>query len=362
MSKGAQGKRLLRVAFAGSVLLTIGGLVAWGLAPGDTSIPTQRAAPDDDDPDKPDSGTNAPLPERTVRLDSEVRRKGAIETIAPDRIVHEEQIRAYGTVVDLDALVSLHASYINAKAQLDTARARLVASQSTYERIKTLYGGRTMSLAQLQTAEANYRADQSAVVAAESQLRTLAATAKEEWGSELGGALVESGPLINALIDREKLLVQITRRASDSHGRQVSPTTEIAAGGMKAEARFLSLATQSDPKIQGQSFYYTVPASSGLLPGMSVIASLSSGRSIEAYRVPSSAGVWWDGRMWAYVQSAPGQFTRRPLSADLPTADDGALIVPAGDFPQAAPTIVVKGAQALLSEEFRSQIQIEDDD
>jgi hypothetical protein len=36
--------------------------------------------------------------------------------------------------------------------------------------------------------------------------------------------------------------------------------------------------------------------------------------------------------------------------------------VPASGFPEPRPVIVTKGAQMLLSEEFRAQIQVEGDD
>jgi hypothetical protein len=55
---------------------------------------------------------------------------------------------------------------------------------------------------------------------------------------------------------------------------------------------------------------------------------------------------------------APGSFERRPVGAALPHADG--LLLP--DSPPPAGDIVVRGAQALLAEEFREQIPEEDDD
>lgn len=367
-AEGGRGRRLRRIAAAAVAMLAIGAVAAWQWAPDRVSRTAEHADASDDDDAKAGAAASGDardaLPARTVRLGEAARGKGDIATIVPERIAHQGEIRAYGTVLDLDALVLLHASYINATTQRDSAKARADASKATFERYRTLYAGRTSSLAQLETADANFRADQAAVVAAESQVRTLAATAKEEWGPVLGGALVDNTDLINELIDREDLLVQITRRggeAGELSDQPPSPIAEIQSGAMRAEARFLSLATQSDPKIQGQSYLYVAPASSGLLPGMSVIASLPTGRTVDAYRVPGTSGLWWDGRLWAYVESGPDLFTREPL-ADVETAEDGSLIVPATAFGTERPTVVVKGAQALLSEEFRARIQLEDDD
>lgn len=51
---------------------------------------------------------------------------------------------------------------------------------------------------------------------------------------------------------------------------------------------------------------------------------------------PLSAQIWMDGKTWVYVEEAPGEFRREEMSQAKP-----------GD------QVVVKGAQMLLSEEFR---------
>lgn len=46
----------------------------------------------------------------------------------------------------------------------------------------------------------------------------------------------------------------------------------------------------------------------------------------------------------------------------MPYGQHGGFVVPVTTFAKPDPEIVVKGAQLLLSEEFRSQIQVEGDD
>lgn len=60
-------------------------------------------------------------------------------------------------------------------------------------------------------------------------------------------------------------------------------------------------------------------------------------------RIPESAVVWLDGKPWVYVEQAPGHFVRRELEAS-----------------RIAPNarVVITGAQMLLSQEFRAQIQV----
>ncbi len=57
-------------------------------------------------------------------------------------------------------------------------------------------GTAAIATAQIETAEGTALTEQAAVTAAESQVRTLAATARQEWGPVLGRAIIERGPLV----------------------------------------------------------------------------------------------------------------------------------------------------------------------
>jgi hypothetical protein len=72
--------------------------------------------------------------------------------------------------------------------------------------------------------------------------------------------------------------------------------------------------------------------------------------------VPEGAVVRTGDRAWAYAQIAPTQFERRQLEVSMPAARGWFVTsgFTAGD------QVVVTGAQALLSEELKSQIQVKD--
>jgi hypothetical protein len=95
-------------------------------------------------------------------------------------------------VLDLARLTDLNNRYSNAEAQLRSVRAKIAASKPAFERAQRLYGNQqSVSLQALQSAEAAYRADEAAEASAESQVRTLSATAYQEWGAVLGKSLIE---------------------------------------------------------------------------------------------------------------------------------------------------------------------------
>jgi hypothetical protein len=120
-----------------------------------------------------------------------------------------EEVRAYSMVLDAARLTE-H-SYANAEAQLRTARAKVTFSKAAFERAQMLYDNeRSVSLALLQSAEAAFRTDEAGAGAAASQVRTLTATAYQEWGPVLGGSLVDWSATVVRLIERQDFLVQVT--------------------------------------------------------------------------------------------------------------------------------------------------------
>ncbi len=293
-----------------------------------------------------------------VTLDVETQQRSGIETEVLPSTSRSEELRAYGMVLDVARLTELSNSYANAKAQVQTAQAKLAMSKPAYDRAQKLFNSeaRVVSQAQVQAAEAVFGTDQASLAAAEAQMRSLTATAYQEWGAVLGKSLVEESPMIKTLIERQSFLLQITLPPGVI--LPVPPATaSIEMGKARQEITFVSPATRIDPRIQGVSFFYTAPAASGVLPGMNVLAFLPSGKSIQGIGMPASAIVWSQGRAWVYRRTGPETFARAAIATDLPTPGGGYFT---NDTPKDA-EIVTHGAQLLLSEENRAQIQVDED-
>jgi hypothetical protein len=295
--------------------------------------------------------------EPVITLDAETQQRSGIETAVLPSTPRAEELRAYGMVLDVARLTELSNNYANAKAQVQTAQAKLAMSKPAYDRAQKLFNSEThvVSQAQVQAAEAAFGTDQASLVAAEAQVRSLTATAYQEWGAVLGKSLVEDSPMIKTLIERQSFLLQITLPPGVT--LPIPPATaSIEIGKARQEITFVSPATRIDPRIQGISFFYTA-AASGVLPGMNVLAFLPSGKSIERVGVPASAVVWLQGRAWVYRRTGPETFTRVAIATDLPAPGGGYFT---NDTPKDA-EIVTHGAQLLLSEESRAQIQVDED-
>jgi|SRR6185437_15168063 len=295
--------------------------------------------------------------EPVIRLDAETQQRSGIETGVLSSTPHPEQLRAYGMVLDVARLTELSNSYANAKAQVQTAQAKLAMSQPAYDRAQKLFNDtHVVSQAQVQAAEAAFGTDQASLVAAQAQVHTFTATAYQEWGAVLGKSLIDESPMIKSLIERQTFLLQITLPPGVVLSTPPAAAS-IKVGDAQRPITFVSPATRIDPRIQGVSFFYTVEATSGVLPGMNVLAFLPSGKSIEGVAVPASAVVWWQGRAWIYRRTGASSFTRLAIATDLPSPDGGYI---ANNVAKDA-EIVTQGAQLLLSEEFRAQIQVDED-
>lgn len=288
-----------------------------------------------------------------VRLSAAERARIGITTEARPLADHREELQAYGSVLDLARVTDLTNAYASARAALQTAQARAEVSRSALQRAKSL--GPYATTVQVETAEGTAQTDQAALAAAESQVRTLSATAQQEWGPVIGRAIVERSAVVTRLIERTNFLVQVTLPPGEGlKGPPAAAFAEVPPQSARVALAYVSPATRTDPRIQGLSFFYTVPGDSGFLPGMSMLAFLAADRSVTGLSVPEDAVVHWQGAAWIYRAVGADAFARHRLKADPPMSADAFVVE---DLPGGT-EIVLSGAQALLSEEMKSQLQV----
>ena len=293
--------------------------------------------------------------EPTITLDAATRQNSGIQTAQLQNAAREPQLQAYGTVLDLQTLTELSNSYSAMKAQLQTAQAKADASRMAFERERRLYQDQqNVSAAQAQATEAAFRVDEASVAAAEAQLQNLASSAVLQWGAVLGGALVDRSSMLLRLLQRRDVLVQVTLPPGEVLKEPPKVTVAQAGDAIRSNMQYLSPAPRTDVRIQGISFLYIAPAASGLLPGMNVAVMLPAGKAAEGALVPPSAVVWYDGEAWAYFRTGAQTFVRREIATSTPSPDGGYIVK---GLPNDA-EVVSQGGQLLLSEEFRSQIQL----
>lgn len=275
----------------------------------------------------------------------------AVETLTA--VTHAASESAYGRVLDVSDLAERRGGFSAARARVEKGEAARAASQSELERLRKLHAdGANASQKAVEAATAAARADGAEVQAATGALEAERALARQRWGPVVTGWLERGAPELDALLQERQRLLGVTLPSGVSPPR-AGTTVAVRAGAEPAvAARVISPAPQTDPRIQGVSVLCVAPASPGMLPGVNVDARVPVGPEASGVVVPASAVVWWQGRAWVYVERKAGTFARSEVATDV--AVPGGWFVTDGIA--AGQRVVVRGAQALLSEEGRGTV------
>ena len=313
------------------------------------------AAVSDDSPKSPQPSSAAGSGEPgTVRLTADQQHQIGLQTAVLEAATHPEQFRAYGAVLDVARITDLTNSYANAQAQLQTAQAKFDVAKSAFERAQSLVHSAILAKRDAEAAEGTFRTDQASLTAAESQLKTLAATARQEWGPVIGKGVVERSPQVVQLIERDQFLVQVTLPPGVVLAEPPrAALAQAPSRNANIDLQYVSPATRTDARIQGLSYFFVGSGDSGLLPGMNTTVYVPSGKTYEGVFLEDTAIVQWQGRSWVYLRAGPDTFKRHPISTDQPVSDDDYVVQ---DIPPGS-EIVIQGAQVLLSEEAKSELR-----
>ncbi len=346
-------RRKLKIILAIIISVAVVILLIWAFTRG----PKQSVL--EAQPPKGGSRVSKQAEENVVMNGLAQKRNGII--VAPlEAVVHSESLQAYGVVLRLTPLADLRKSYVLAKAQVEDALTKVDVSKREYERLKALNeDDKNVSDKDLQSSEANWRSAEINLRASQEVLPALRGTVQQEWGEVIGRWLFEGSPAFYRLIQQEDFLVQITLPAS-AHISSAPETISVQPpDGTLVSAHFLSPSPLTDPHIQGRSFFYVAPSrGTNLLPGMNVAASMPAGPQVSGFVIPESAIVWWQGWAWVYTQKGEERFVRRRVTAKTPVRKG--YFVTKGF--KRGERIVAKGAQLLLSEEFRTKTQADEED
>ncbi|HXC98497.1 MAG TPA: hypothetical protein VN048_04085 [Verrucomicrobiae bacterium] len=332
-----------------AIILIVIGVVIGG---GAVYLKNRHAAPDADDNKaaadtaSSEATTGAHISHDTngnvvIAISDEIRKEIGLQLAKPAAVQFSPEIKGYGHVEDTAALAAL-------VTDLASAEAAYAVSSNELDRVTTLAGQGNASARILQAAEAAATHDRLAVQSARDHL------------------LLSSTP---ALTDRNDLpaFVQSLAAGSASLVRldlpagEVPPALPVGArvmslSGGSADAEFLGAAAATDPQTQGRGYFFLVSSNSaGLAPGEAVTGYLKlPGDPLSGVIVPGDAVVRTEGAGWIYILDSGGKsFTRKAIALDHST--EGGWFVANGIGP--GDSIVIVGAQTLLSEELKAAIQ-----
>jgi hypothetical protein len=344
----------LRVLIFSLIILAIAGGLVWGFLAGRSD---QAAEAESEAPVRASSRVTSENGRAVLAFDAVAQKSNGIVTEALNPTKHQVESQATGVVVQLQPLLDLKASYNTPRTDMIRARANARASQAEYERLRQLnQDSKNASDKVVEAAHATAESDAALVQNAQQTITVLKGSALLHWGPVVAGWLEGDSPQLDALLMQRRFLLQVTGTSTSPFSMPKRGVVQYA-DGTHAQATFISVLPQLDPRLQAPSLLYAVAAHPGLVPGINLNVFLPSGRLERGVIVPSSAVVWSQGSAWCYVEESPGKFIRTAVSTSDPVTN-GWFVTEEID-PHAR--VVTSGAQTLLSEESRSQIQADQD-
>jgi hypothetical protein len=273
--------------------------------------------------------------------------------------------------------VDLTTRLSDTRADAEAADARVNTARAAFERARMLNAdNKNVSDRALQEAESSLKGEEAKLSAARRNVAELeAAAASQSAGTTpvpltaaRGGEVVEIFARPNEAIESGQPILRVTRfdsllarvdiPAGETIDRNITMARIIAVGqeSHPLAAVRVSLVPAIDPATLGEGFVFRVrPAGASLRPGAAVVAYLRApGAAQEGAVIPYSAVVRSEGKAWVYRQLDAEKFSRQEVALDR-TTSKGILVT---RELKPGERIVVQGAQLLLSEEQKSQIQI----
>ncbi len=413
-------KRILAWTLTIGILAAAAGLLIWSYASHHEELTSEASADAAiKNPAKVDSEGGGPV----VTLDDEVQERMGVEAVVVAAMTRRRQIMAYGALEEDTAgafivraplagtlegsaggawpavgvtvadnarpglieprlapsdRVNLNDRLVSARADGEAARAALTAAQSALTRTHALNADdKNVSDRAVQEAEARVATEQAHMNGAQQSIQLLQAALASSRDASVPlvvtrggtgvevlahpGESVESGEPLFRVARFDQLLARVDVPAGETVAPDLTSASIVPLGN---DAKPLvgeraGFAASVDPKSQGQPFVFRVANATGALrPGLSVTAYLETpGPARTGAVVPRSAVLWQGGKSWVYVQTEKEKFARREVALEDPASDGWfTRSLKPGD------KVVTRGAQMLLSEEFKSQIRVEDDD
>ena len=293
---------------------------------------------------------------------SEVAREEPV--IAPSRVAAGSE----GVVVRIDSAEVDGLGIVLAPARAVTTAPMvqlngvIVPDSARIAFLRAPVSGRLEAAADVQWPELASRVTAGTVIAQVSDARPLAIP-RGGVVTQVGarpGEIVQAGQVLLAISD----LSQPLARIAWTEGAPATPPARLVVqpldrSGRSAAATLVGPSFDVDPATQRPAFNYRMTGTwPGLAAGLPITASVPTGPPLSgAVAVPASATVQWEGLLWVFVERAPGQFSRVRIPTTTPLVDGWAV---RGEL-SPGDRIVTAGAEQLLSEEFRAQVQVGDE-
>jgi len=270
---------------------------------------------------------------------------------------------SYGYVVNLKNLINYKTNYLNLNFEINKLNIRLKEESEYFKKLQSLNeDNKNIADSVVYEKEIEINNLRNNLNIQKNNKNNLLQVIGQEWGQSFKDLLTHpKKSLLKNIFNSETKLLKITiandkiQKLSPSELMVFSPTQPRN----RYKANFISKAPIGDSDIQGRSYFY-LTSSKDLMMGSKINSYIETAKDsqVKKFHIPKSAIIWNDGKPWVYEEPSNNSFVRHAVFK-LEEVDDG-WVVQFENMPPKA--IVTKGAQLLLSEEYKHLITNENED
>ncbi|MDB2705500.1 hypothetical protein N9Y67_03045 [Pseudomonadota bacterium] len=322
----------------------------------------ENAQEDDDESNENADDSENAIELMQVRIEDEISDYAGIEIHVLSEIPFFPEFKAMAEVVNLHAMLTLRTRHQEALSTVRVAKVAANSAKQELVRLKVLSkGAGSIATKKVSYAQAALDESKAKLAGALTALQSINDEAIQIWGETVASWLTDQkAKEWQRLLQHKDSLLLVSLAADDSLTAD-QRFIRIARDGSREQARkayYVSPALSTDSLLQGETYYFKT-ATGKLRAGMHIGAWIAKGNEpLQGVFIPKQAIIWHEGQPWVYVQVNNELYQRKSVKGSLASAG--------GRFTQtelkAGESLVIKGAQMLLSEEFKWQIADEDDD
>lgn len=301
---------------------------------------------------------------KALQLEEEVVSNSGIISKSAEKIFFTPEMMAYAEIIDIAPLVSLKTEFEATLAEQNILINDLHNYNKILKRAEALYEAKSLSARDLDKNRADRDLKSSELSAVNTRLASIKYKVKSAWGDVLAGFLFDKNKrsefdLLASNTVKLVLLSLPKNKTFNPQGRNVfiSHVNEREAA---IKASYLDYSNYVNNPMYGESYFYLLE-SEKIRMGMKLFAWIDeNSEKIEGLFIPDSAVIWYANEPWVYTKRRGDLFLRKPLGEAARKINKGWLLEDSKLINDE--TVIVRGGQTLLSEEFKWAIPDEDDD
>jgi len=294
--------------------------------------------------------------------DSMVKNSGInVQPISESRKRSTNQ--SYGYVVNLKNLIDYQTNYLNLNFEINKLNLQLKEEIVLFKTLQSLNeDNKNIADSVVGEKEIEVNNLRNNLKIQKNNKNNLLRVIGQEWGQSFKDLLTDpKKSLLQNIFNSDSRLIKIT--IANNKIQKLPPSELILFSPLqpqnKYKANLISKAPFGSLDIQGSSYFY-LTLSNDLMIGSKINTHIESAEDsqVKKFHIPKSAIIWNEGKPWIYVESSNNSFLRHPIFK-FEEVNDGWVV----QFENIPPwAIVTKGAQLLLSEEYKYLITNENED